>query len=367
MMIRNLRDGMARSEDDGAANASGWMRLALEDFVLCDQICATLQEEGIGYELRFSPDFSLPALTNLRHSRFLMRVVVPACVRAIQRTAFECCPFLSEVVFAPHGSLKTISGFSNCRSLTKITIPASVEAIEPRAFQSCNRLIEVIFEAQSHLTWIQGFEFCTALPRIMIPASTKFIYQPGFQRCDSLQEMCFENRSSFLNLSPLRCTNIRRIEIPMEAAPATSREISTEFDPVVFEREITSNWSLLKPWCDDLCVIDHPFVDFASIPDFVITNDHRIRVSGISDQLCCFCVSRGIQIPRFIRIIGSSFRQIENLLPVLEIPSSIEVIEGFQRVPHLEMIKFGDVSELRKISGFCGCESLISIQILESK
>jgi hypothetical protein len=175
--------------------------------------------------------------------------------------------------------------------------------------------------------------------------------------------MIFESCSLLAHLSPWQLADFRRIEVPKGLGSDFRRIISSTSPCMVFERENTSEWSLLKQCSDGLCVIDDPLIEFTSIPEFVSTPNHRRRVTAISDRLCCLCGSRAIPIPRFIRMIGSSFRSIESRVSVLEISSSIEVIEGFLGVRNLEIVRFASGSELRKISGFCACESLISVEI----
>ena len=70
-------------------------------------------------------------------------VVIPAGVRAIGFSAFECCPGLTSVVI-PEGVTEIgKNAFRSCTGLVSVTIPEILETITLGAFRGCDALATV--------------------------------------------------------------------------------------------------------------------------------------------------------------------------------------------------------------------------------
>jgi hypothetical protein len=366
------------------------------------------------YEIRFSST-SITILPSFGRCRLLSKVEIPASVERIPATIFKDCPSLNSVIFPPNGRLKILSGFSSCTSLTAVDIPASVTHIKMSAFSHCSSLRDVRFDPNSSLEQLDGFTHCssllkieipasigfldvstfsgctslcevtfapssrlrefrrfsflTSVPRITIPASVHILVRNVFVNCDSLVELVFEGREAFARLYAIRnSVQVRRIEMQEDWFSIFEDLDSHDMGAWrLFWRRRTDQWSFLSSASYDCDLLDEPFFDFVRIPPWISVPCSRgVTVTSISDRLFCLCVARSVKIPGYIRTLGSCFRSMPDCVAEIEIPSSIEVIDGFLQVWGLEQMRFASGSRVCEIRGFYFCESLERVEFPES-
>jgi hypothetical protein len=336
-----------------------WVEVHLDDL---SASLRHLRPPDSSWEIRFAPATPLTSIDGFHACHWLVKVEVPASVEIVDIVGFHSSISLSRVIFEPNSCLRLIHGFSFCRSLLKIAIPASVEVIHESAFFECHSLYEVTFARHSCLKSLLGFRGCHSLLRITIPASVEYIDDDSFHDGRALSEVILEGSSSFERISMIVRMQLSRIECQRDFPDLGLESLPAFLLPVLLVRRTTHAWSLLLKASDDCYLLDEPFFAIESIPAFVFAGGQRLNVSAISDRLLCLCASRAIPIPPFIRIIGSCCRSIE-CIPILDIPASVECIDGFLQVAKLETVEFTTTNVLREIRGFSGCVLLRAIVI----
>jgi hypothetical protein len=271
---------------------------------------------------------------------------------------------LTEVVFEPTKGRRQLCGFHLCRALLKVAVPASIEVIDQYAFHQCDSQGEVTFVRDSRLRILKNLIGLSSLPRISIAESVELSDRQPFRGCESLAEEILQGAPDLDRFAALRsCLRLRRIEL--QCAPADlnrNSRLCTAFKSQILCKGRTTEWSALSAPSGDLHTIDEPMIDFASIPLLVNNDGNSLNVSAISDRLLWIRVSRSISIPPFIRTIESCFRSIENCSLLLEIPPSIEQIDGLLQTKGLEFGKFGDGGRLRVVRGFSCCLTLRRVE-----
>jgi hypothetical protein len=267
-----------------------------------------------------------------------------------------------------YSCLGILSGFHSCPQLFRIAIPASVEIITLSAFSDCNSLSKVIFPTNSRLKTLGGFHSCTQLFRIEIPASVEIIDLNAFSNCDSLHGVVFAPGFVVQTIHGFStCESLSRIEIPNGSSVPDCLSV-TEYQKFLVFRKMSDKWSMLFEMDSGCYMIDEPLIDIAEITEreIVSVDGEAVSISSISDRLFCLYVLRSIEIPSFIKSIGSCLRWIEMKIPMLVIPSSIETIDGFYGFFSVEVVKFALGSCVREIRGFHCCKSLRQIEIAAS-
>jgi hypothetical protein len=235
---------------------------------------------------------------------------------------FRCCISLESVTFEKVSKMKEIGAraFTGCISLRSICIPASVEILGDNCFgltvcdrfYGCQSLYSVIIERGSMLRIVGSnvFKGCDSLPRIEI--------FPDFSRIQ---------RSLF-------CDDGRKLWV----------------------REFGNGWSFLRRF-DGYYLLEEGPIELDIIPAIN-------KLMGLSDSLFCRCIIEGILIPSFVNRITGRWTGIDCDIRELEIPSSIEILEGssvFFGFSSLEDLRFGLESKVRIIEGFRECQSLFRV------
>jgi hypothetical protein len=135
---------------------------------------------------------------------------------------------------------------------------------------------------------------------------------------------------------------------------------------------MSKEWSILFEGSSNCHLIDEPLIDIfenaarVRESDIVIIDDEMVKISKISDRLFCLYVLQSIEIPSFIRSIGSCMRFVDMNLEMPVVPSFIEEIQGFCGFDSIESLRFGMGSCVREIRGFVFYESLRRIEIPSS-
>jgi hypothetical protein len=282
-----------------------------------------------------------------------------------------------------------ISTFAGCVSLVTIVIPASVEVLEsncfggvyatgedPRPldrdfegdFRFCISLESITFEKGSKIKEIseQAFTGCISLRSICIPASVEVIGNNCFGRtvsdesygCESLEFVIIESGSMLREVGSnvfKGCYSLPRVEIFGDFTQK-QRSLFCNEERRLWVREIENGWSLLRR-LDDYCLLEEAPREFEGIPE-------RSSFMGLSDSLFCRCIFEGIPIPSFVNRITGRWSGIDCDVREIEIPSSIEMLQGFSvffRFSSLENLRFAADSKVRIIDGFRECKSLSQV------
>jgi hypothetical protein len=111
--------------------------------------------------------------------------------------------------------------------------------------------------------------------------------------------------------------------------------------------------------------MDQPLIDLVSIPEKVIDGEDLLEIRSISDSRLCFCASRSVIVLSFIHNLMSGTNLMTQCVNSIEIPSSIEFIDGFYDFLSLQELQFASNGHLRKIEGFQGVHSLLRIESSE--
>jgi uncharacterized repeat protein (TIGR02543 family) len=195
-------------------------------------------------------------------------VTIPASVKSIEDSAFNCCDLLTTVIFEEGSVLETIGegafrscpiesinlpptvktvgkdAFNGCEEMTldilenltsletvgerafrelggsKLTIPASVKELGKGAFVTCLELESVEFASGTELDTIpeEAFEYCYNLTSVTIPKSVVTIASQAFYECNSIVTIEFESGSKLETIGEEAfsyCSSeLKRINIP---------------------------------------------------------------------------------------------------------------------------------------------------------
>jgi hypothetical protein len=88
-----------------------------------------------------------------------------------------------------------------------------------------------------------------------------------------------------------------------------------------------------------------------------------IVVKSILDLAFCVCAERMLAIPDTVVRICPGFQESDEKVAQIEIPDSIQMLDGFFRFSALQEVKFQNGSHVRKIGGFSHCISLRRIEL----
>ncbi|KAK8895162.1 hypothetical protein M9Y10_023604 [Tritrichomonas musculus] len=128
----------------------------------------------------------------------LKRILIPAHITQIGRSAFSECRQLTRVDIEPNSKLRTIEEhvFSETK-LFKIFIPAYVTQIYVKgAFFDCKKLDRVEIEPNSELKKIESYAFyCSNISRILVRVHVTQICDCSFGDCKQLFRVEFEPNS----------------------------------------------------------------------------------------------------------------------------------------------------------------------------
>lgn len=264
--------------------------------------------------------------------------VIPDYVTEIKRCAF------------------TGSGIENIR------IPASVSKIERTAFNSCKKLKEVIFENGELTTlgvsYFPLFGGCVSLERVVLPDNLTVIYGHTFSGCTSLREVVFGNKLQTIDaLAFTGCDNIEICEIPA----SVTKIYGTSFTGAAVSA-LTIAEDNATYFKDGNCIIERETnklvagSDDPDIPDYVeIIGQNAFAERNIES----------IIIPNSVKIIGGgAFRKCGSLKKVTFLTGSqLETIgeRAFEECTALKSVMLPE--KLKKIcsNAFYNCSALTSV------
>ena len=109
------------------------------------------------------------------------RIVIPKSVEKMQRSAFEDCGSLEEVVFEEGSKLETIQNktFNWCRNLARVDLPDELESIDYDAFSYCENLKNIQLPNGLKKIGIRCFAK-SGLEEIVFPASVREVGAEAF-------------------------------------------------------------------------------------------------------------------------------------------------------------------------------------------
>lgn len=140
---------------------------------------------------------------------------IPNSVKYINRGAFHCCTYLTEITI-PNSVLEIGDcAFSLCDNLEKVVMPNSVLSIGEALFDRCVKLYEVILsENLKSIPWLT-FGDCSILKNITIPDGVTEIGGYAFQNCTNLSNVVVpDSVASIGGYAFQGCKNLNDITIP---------------------------------------------------------------------------------------------------------------------------------------------------------
>jgi hypothetical protein len=154
----------------------------------------------------------------------------------------------------------------------------------------------------------------------------------------------------------------RRVQIEI---PARLRDFAAMFfdRELVWVRRPTAEWDLLERMTDSACRVDRARGDFTFVPPRIVDGGQIFEITLISDSL--LAVAPPGAIPSSIVEVHPSSRAAICVREV-EIPASVEIVEGFSGWDSLESVTFAISGRLREMRGFCESISLCRIEIPDS-
>lgn len=246
--------------------------------------------------------------------------------------------------------------------IEKIRIPASVSKIERTAFNSCKKLKEVIFENGELTTlgvsYFPLFGGCVSLERVVLPDNLTVIYGHTFSGCTSLREVVFGNKLQTIDaLAFTGCDNIEICEIPASVTKIYGTSFTGAAVGALTIAE--DNATYFK---DGNCIIERETnklvagSDDPDIPDYVeIIGQNAFAERNIES----------IIIPSSVKIIGGgAFRKCGSLKRVTFLTGSqLETIgeRAFEECTALKSVMLPE--KLKKICShaFYNCSALTSV------
>ena len=111
----------------------------------------------------------------------IRKLVVPPNVVEIEISAFNGCPYLTEVIFEGTSIILKKAVFQNCNNLRSVTLPPQLQDIPEYLFSGCTQLNTIKLSENLQTIGKSAFEKCFALRSISFPETLKNIESYAFQ------------------------------------------------------------------------------------------------------------------------------------------------------------------------------------------
>lgn len=134
-------------------------------------------------------------------------------IKEINRSAFEGCSNLNDIIFNTSLEKLEKDAFAYCKSLKKLEFPKSLKSIGSNCFSDNFSLYEISFNEGLSEIDEYAFENCTSLVKIEIPQSVKRIGYKAFANCIGLEEIVIHSHN--IELAPecfADCTSLKIIK-----------------------------------------------------------------------------------------------------------------------------------------------------------
>ena len=119
---------------------------------------------------------------------YLLSVVIPDSVTAIESAAFQGCESLESVVIGDGCQLIGGSAFSDCVALSNITVGSGVTRVDGGAFFGCAALAKIELPERVTSLGHRVFQDCSSLVSVVIPEGVNAITESMFENCGNLEK-----------------------------------------------------------------------------------------------------------------------------------------------------------------------------------
>lgn len=317
----------------------------------------------------------------------LNEVYIPADV-TLGKDCFASNP-ISTVTFAP--GRKTVGGFSGCSSLENVVIPDGVQSIDERAFYNCRGIFDIEIpdsvteigasafygctylenvKLSENLTSIGNYAFnqCKALTAIDLPDSLTSIGNYAFYKCTGLTDVTLPKNLSSIGSNAFGFTKIKEITIPasLDITDASGIFLNTPLEKAVFSEGVKSIPDSMFEGCDSLAEVVFPD-SLTSIGAYAFGNTALTRVvlpenvETIGDSAFAHCDSLSeIVFNDNLKSVGESAFELTAIKEV-NVPAGVEFAQDAFCGSEVEKITFEP--GVKAVSGFSGCDYLVSVEI----
>lgn len=142
-------------------------------------------------------------------------VVIPDCVKSINKSAFAECKQVTSVVVPDSVTALGVGVFEDCSNLASVVLPSQLTTIPEGTFGNCSQLSSVDLPAM--LTSIQknAFRDCSILSSVKFPPGVTSIGDFSFTRCYGLTSVSMSSCLSSIGFGTFKdCANLKNISIP---------------------------------------------------------------------------------------------------------------------------------------------------------
>lgn len=317
----------------------------------------------------------------------LNEVYIPAEV-TLGEDCFADNP-ISTVIFAP--GRKMVGGFAGCSSLENVVIPDGVESIDNRAFYNCRGIFDIEIpdsvteigdyafygctylenvKLSENLTSIGNYAFnqCKALTAIDLPDSLTSIGNYAFYKCTGLTDVTLPKNLSSIGSNAFGFTKIKEITIPasLDITDASGIFSNTPLEKAVFSEGVKSIPDSMFEGCDSLAEVVFPD-SLTSIGAYAFGNTALTRVvlpenvETIGDSAFAHCDSLSeIVFNDNLKSVGESAFELTAIKEV-NVPAGVEFAQDAFCGSEVEKITFEP--GVKAVSGFSGCDYLVSVEI----
>lgn len=319
----------------------------------------------------------------------LNEVYIPANV-TLGKDCFASNP-ISTVTFAP--GRKTVGGFSGCSSLENVVIPDGVESIDERAFYNCRGIFDI--EIPDSVTEIGDYAFygctylenvklsenlvsignyafnqCKAITSIDLPDSLTSIGNYAFYKCTGLADVTLTKNLTSIGTSAFGFTKIKEVTIPasLETADVSGVFENTPLEKVTLSEGLTSIPDSMFDGCDSLASVIFPesltSIGSYAFRDTALTNvvfPENLETIGNSAFANCDNLSE-IVFNDNLKSVGESAFEC-TAIKEINIPGDVNFAQYAFSGSELEKITFAP--GVKAVSGFSGCDYLVSVEIPE--
>lgn len=117
----------------------------------------------------------------------LKSIVIPNCVKTIERSAFRNCFYLESIDMSDNVTKIAEEAFYSCSELEYIKLPAGISKISDRTFYYCRSLASIDIPENVTVIGDEAFMLCELFESVTIPHNVTAVGKHAFMNCDNLQ------------------------------------------------------------------------------------------------------------------------------------------------------------------------------------
>lgn len=274
--------------------------------------------------------------------------IVPAGIRYIGDSAFDCCENLSMIQFPD--TIEEIGSFAFYSSgISEICFPPKVQVIESRVCSYCKKLEHIILPKNLKKIGRAAFEY-SSLKSLTIPDGVEEIDEYAFCNCKLLEEVDLPNSVNKINSEAFSSCNLKEFCIPSKVTKVSDNMLSDnrKLKKVYTHENITEIGNKAFADCNELNYID--------IPDSITT---------IGTEAFAGCKKASLRIPNKLKKCGAgAFSDCAEIRSV-NIPGTLKEVSSkmFKNCVGLETVTIEDGVKKIGNSAFVGCENLKAVYI----